>query len=128
LVEAVSFLAAARLAVKTVPFKYIAKYLGTHMAESAHLVNDLVDSRARQVGWAVRTIARRTPWKSNCLAQAIAAKRMLDHRRIPSTLYLGVQKDELDVLSAHAWLRCGEQILTGGSSSGITHTIVSKFA
>lgn len=40
---------------------------------------------------------------------------MLKRRKIPSTLYLGLAKDEKkkDKLRAHAWLRCGSVILAG---------------
>jgi len=40
---------------------------------------------------------------------------MLSRRGISATLYLGVARDENDpgAMAAHAWLRCGEVILTG---------------
>jgi hypothetical protein len=43
---------------------------------------------------------------------------MLKRRRIGATLYLGVAKDltKPQQLAAHAWLRCGDIILTGGAN------------
>ena len=98
------------------------------MSESDRVWDLSIDSRAYRIGWAVRTMARRTPWNSNCLAQAIAAKRMLRRRRIACTLYLGLAKDAKDELAAHAWLRCGNRILTGGRSSQWQYTVVSTFS
>jgi len=51
---------------------------------------------------------------------------MLRRRRLVSTLYLGVAKDENGSLSAHAWLRCGRRILTGDSGAE-QFKIISSF-
>ncbi|MBU0493234.1 MAG: lasso peptide biosynthesis B2 protein [Chloroflexi bacterium] len=127
LLEALFWLVAARLVVLLIPFRYIAPLLGSHMAMSPTALLPEQAARSRQVGWAVRAVARRTPWDSNCLAQAIAGKMMLRRRGIASTLYLGVAKDEDKDLAAHAWLRSGDQILTGGSAQE-RFTVLSTFA
>ena len=98
------------------------------MSESDRGGDLAVDSRAYRIGWAVRTMSRRTPWNSNCLAQAIAAKRMLRRRGTACTLYLGLAKDAHDELAAHAWLRCGNRVLTGGRLSQRQYTVVSTFS
>jgi len=115
LLEALLRLGIARATVLTRPFNRIAPSLGVHMAAADPERTECRQAQARQVGWAVRAMARRTPWESNCLAQGIAAKRMLQRRAIPSTLYLGVTRDAEDPthLDAHAWLQCGDEILTG---------------
>jgi hypothetical protein len=38
---------------------------------------------------------------------------MLGRRNVQSTLYLGLAKDEKDQMVAHAWVRCGNKIVTG---------------
>jgi hypothetical protein len=58
--------------------------------------------------------------------QAIAAKLMLKRRGIPSTLHLGVAKED-NRFMAHAWLRSGSIILTGGAGRE-RFTIISTFA
>lgn len=126
LLEALFWLVAARLTVLIIPFRYIALLLGDHMAMSPTESFPEQAARSRQVGWAVRAVAHHTPWDSNCLAQAIAGKMMLRRRGIVSTLYLGVVKDEGKDLAAHAWLRSGDQILTGGGNSRFT--VLSTFA
>jgi hypothetical protein len=125
--EAWLWLGLARSLVLAVPFKYIAPYLGTHGAESSLILSEETATVAGHVSRAVRSAARNTPWNSNCLAQAIAAKRMLQHRSINSTLYLGVKKDDAGNLAAHAWVRCGEFWLTGGRGE-LEYTVVSTFA
>jgi len=34
-------------------------------------------------------------------------------RKLPSTIYFGLSKNEKDNLIAHAWLRLGSRIITG---------------
>lgn len=127
LLEATFWLAVTRLALLTVPFRRIAPRLGTLQHESAAAVPTPMVQSASRIGWAVRAMARRTPWESACLTQAISAKAMLRRRRIQSTLYLGVAKNKSQPMQAHAWLRCGTAILTGAAGHE-QFTILSSFA
>ncbi len=56
---------------------------------------------------------RYVSWRSKCYEQAIAAKMILRGYGLESTLYYGVAKDAGGQLLAHAWLRCGDYIVTG---------------
>jgi hypothetical protein len=125
LVEAGGWLAVARAAVLVVPFRHLAPHLGESMAETPTRAL-ATRERANRVGWAVRAASRATPWKTPCLAEAIAGQRMLRRRHIPSTIYLGLSKDG-EILTAHAWLRCGARVLTGKSERG-QFTAVASFA
>lgn len=127
LLEATFWLALARLALLTVPFRRIAPLLGTLQLESEAAVPAKTVRHANRIGWSVRTMARRTPWESACLTQAISAKAMLRRRRIHSTLYLGLAKNQSQAMKAHAWLRCGAAILTGEAGHE-QFTILSSFA
>jgi hypothetical protein len=60
------------------------------------------------------------------LVQALAAKIMLTRRGICSTLYLGAAKAG-EGLAAHAWLRSGSVIVTGGPGRE-RFTVISTFA
>lgn len=126
--EAALSLAFARAAVLVRPFNRIAPSLTKQLAAASTTPTQSAQRkaeqhRASQIGWVVRTVGKRTPWKSNCLAQAIAAKRMLQRRQIASTLFLGVAKEAAQQpstapeptaeLTAHAWLMCGGDVLTG---------------
>jgi len=129
LLEAFALLAVARLMVLILPFKWLAVSLGRHMNESGTHVapSDLLI--ARMAGQAVRSAANNTPWESVCLPQAVAAQWMLKRRHIAATLYLGVAKNEnkTENLAAHAWLRCGDIILTGVAGHR-QFTVVATFA
>lgn len=127
LIEALLWLVLARLAILALPFRWIAPHLGQHMAESAPTEAPEQADRLRRIAGAITAASRRTPWQSACLAQAMAGKMMLRRRGLHSTLYLGVVGDEDRGLSAHAWLRSGDVILTGARGME-RYTVVSTFA
>lgn len=116
LLEAVLWLGLLRAAVLLLPFRRIIRLLGLRSGTEAVTVDPVHFVKAVRIGWAVRAAAARTPWESACLVQALAGLAMLYRRGLPGTLYLGVAKnrDTPDRVAAHAWLRCGEFILTGG--------------
>ena len=127
LAEAGGLLVVARLVVWFVPFRSLATRLGEEMAESPAADTEAQRAAALPIGWAVRTLGRRLPWMSQCLVQAVAATWMLQHRRIPSTLYFGLAKDSDGKLQAHAWVRSGEKILTGAQGHH-DYRVVATFA
>jgi hypothetical protein len=129
LLEAFALLGVARLLVISIPFRWFAFSLGRHMNESCLRIDPSDLPVARMVGWAVCSAVRNIPWQSVCLPQAVAAQWMLKRRRIPGTLYLGVAKDETreEEFAAHAWLRCGDAILTGAAGHE-RFTVVATFA
>lgn len=86
---------------------------------------------ARSVGWAVRTAAKFTPWESGCLVQVLAAQRMLQKRGIAGVFYLGAahneEQDASRDFSAHAWLKCADDFITGEPGHQ-RYTVVSSFS
>lgn len=125
LIEVILLLGAVRLALLTIPFRYLAKFLGRNFRESS-AEESLHKAEIERMRWAIRTMSDHTPWKSKCLVQAITGKILLRQCGLDNTLYLGLAKDEADAMIAHAWLRCGQEVVTGGS--GGTYTVVAKFA
>ncbi|MDR3287863.1 MAG: lasso peptide biosynthesis B2 protein [Peptococcaceae bacterium] len=109
-------LGAVRLTLLVVPFKHIAARLGEKMGESPDAESWPAGRKAARIGWAVGKMSRYTPWESKCLVQAVTAHLLLRLFGLSYTLYLGLglEKDEDGKLSAHAWLRCGDLIITGG--------------
>jgi len=125
--EATFWLGISRLAILILPFRWIAPFLGQHMASSDE--NDKSSGRQAviPVSRAILNMSRHLPWECKCLAQAISGKMMLQRRQISSTLYLGVSKKEDGDLYAHAWLRAGNIIILGGG--GLERfAVVSTFA
>jgi hypothetical protein len=129
LLEAFVLLGVARLGVLILPFRWLAKSWGHHMKQADAPLPPAKMKLARMIGGAVRSTANYTPWESVCLPQAVAAKWMLKRRHIPVTLFLGVMKDETkqEKLAAHAWVRCGQIILTGAKGHR-QYTVVSTFS
>ncbi len=68
-----------------------------------------------QVAWAITAVASRVPWRSDCLVQAMAARRWLSSHGLPSQLRLGVGRNEHGAMSAHAWLLHENTPVTGGT-------------
>src|SRR5690242_4732995 len=117
LIEAVFWLAFARIALIAVPFRHLAPRFGT-----VHKPGDAAakpptsageTELAREVSWAVTRAARYVPFRAVCLPQAIAAKAMLDRRRVASVMHFGVATKSDGPLDAHAWLDAGPVEVTG---------------
>lgn len=124
-VEAFFLTGLMRAKILKVPFNKLKKELGTYNTESA---DDVVldDYKiAKIVRDVVVTISKFTPWESLCLVQAMTVQRMLKKRGISTTIYLGVNKENKNMV-AHAWIRCGQMFVTGGDGSG--YATVAKFS
>src|SRR3954468_22981621 len=83
LVEAVLWLAVARLSVLFIPLRLLSSRLGRRGGESSMEAHS--DASARilaQIMWSLQAISRRLPWRCACMEQGIAAKMMLRRRRI----------------------------------------------
>jgi hypothetical protein len=117
-----------RLTIR-LPFRTVSRVIGLHRGETPGEVAPETVARAAAVGWAVRAAASYTPWESTCLVQALAATMLLRLRGIDCTLYLGVARDRVtpEAITAHAWLRCGELLLTGAAERE-RYTPVASFA
>ncbi|WP_036711165.1 lasso peptide biosynthesis B2 protein [Paenibacillus pinihumi] len=126
LLEAFLYLGWARI-LKALPFSKVAPTLGQHMAETTEQPNHVHAPMIKQVSFAVQFMSRHTWWESQCMVKAIAAMRMLERRKIESTLYMGMGRDEKGKLVAHAWLRSGPFYITGAEGRE-RYTCVAMFA
>jgi hypothetical protein len=108
--EAIILLALARMAVLTVPFRFIAAWAG-RVPDTGAADPELL----ARVRTAVTTAARNVPWNAVCLPQAMAAKAMLARRGQGSAFHLGATLDDKSKLSAHAWLVVGDTIVVGAA-------------
>ncbi len=126
LIEAVVGLAFARFSLAALPFRWILRLLDDHGTQP-HPKTEMQDADvADRVRWAVDTAKRQVPWHSTCLAEAIAGKLMLKRRRLSSTLYLGVTKDEDHKLAYHAWLISGDTTVAGDHMNK-SYTVIATF-
>jgi hypothetical protein len=113
LIEASLCLGIARLAIKFLPFRWIKRGWGESQAAPPEKPDATPPELLERISRAVAKASRHLPWDCACLAQAMAAKAMLKRRGIPSTLCLGLTTDGEARVRGHAWLKCGEQVLTG---------------
>jgi len=134
LLGAVTWLGLTRAAMVLLPFRWVTALLGLAPGESPIALEPATVCRAERIGWAMRVVAARAPWMSTCLCQALAGLVLLRQLGIPGTLYLGIAKGENTTEKmadqswvAHAWLRCGENILTGASGHE-QFTVIATFA
>lgn len=142
--EAVLALLHAR-AVTLLPPRLYARHLGAALAGGPQdLPRDLpegAERQAREIGRMVERVAAALPLlRLVCLQQAIAARRMLARRGIPSVLHLGMVRDPEARAAAragprrgpgagdaaHAWLRCGAVAVTGGEDVA-RYAVVGRF-
>jgi hypothetical protein len=100
----------------------LSRRLGVRMGETPAAVE--LNPKSHDVAWGIGAAARRVPWRSKCLEQAIAAKMMLRRRGVHSTLYLGVTREPT---GAHAWVRVGGWNVTGGQDVS-RYAVVASFA
>lgn len=68
----------------------------------------------------------RSPWRTKCFEQALAARMMLMRRGIAATIYFGVLKKPDNKMEAHAWLKCRDIVVTGWKKMD-SYTVVAQF-
>jgi len=109
LLGAAGWLAVARVWLLVLPFRELAGRLGTR-AESVEADPEWLE----RIGRAVGAAAAHVPWRSDCFPQSIAAHQLLKHRGYASTIHLGVERGGEGELRGHAWVTCGQVMVTGG--------------
>ena len=116
-VEAVLYLALARLGLLALPFPALARRIGTftppQTAETVALHRPDAADIARNVGWAVTRAARYLPFRAVCLPQALAARHMLRRRGVASVLHFGAIDGATAGIRTHAWLDAAGVEVTG---------------
>lgn len=125
--EAFLFLTLATLARRLSPFRLLALTLGESQRDLPEAQHPSAANLALRVSRGLQSTAGRLPWHTTCLERAIAAKWMLSRRQVPSTLYLGARRSGPG-LTAHAWLRSGPAIVTGGIEESAQYLPIAWFS
>lgn len=76
-----------------------------------------------RVAWAIPRVAARLPWRTDCLVQAMAARRWLARAGIATELWIGSRTDQIPGFEAHAWLCLDGAAITGGDITGFVPLI-----
>lgn len=124
--EAFALLAWARTR-KIKAFIKVAPSLGKYMEETTFEIIESERQTIKNVADAIEHMSGYTFWESQCLVRAIAGMKMLERRKIDSTLYLGTAREKDGTLVAHAWLRSGPFYISGAEEMK-RFTVVSMFA
>lgn len=123
-IQAYFYTAYYRYCIKHKDNAQIETLMGIRGEESPLEVDIKQLKMAKRIGTCVERVAAHTPWESLCLVRAYTARKLLEQRKIPATLYLGVGKQDGKMV-AHAWLRVGKLYVTGGNGAG--YACVAKF-
>ena len=111
LLHATLWLALARIMLLVMPFRKLAALLSRgENAEGSAPDPELL----ARIGNAVGAAAGNVPWRSDCFPQSIAGWMLLKHHGYSSTIHLGVERVGDGELEGHAWLTCGDAVVTGG--------------
>ena len=112
LLRATGWLAIARIMLVAMSFERLsARLSATSNATEIEPDQDLL----QRIGFAVSAAANNVPWRSDCFPQTIAARMLLKRYGYASTIHFGVERVGEDVLNGHAWLTCGETVVTGAA-------------
>lgn len=136
LLEAISCLILARLALRVIPFRWLTSYF-TRPAErpeasyarresiwkaslsksyTPHKEKITDDERKRlreETQWLISEAAWFLPGETACFARAIAAQSILRRLGIGTTMYYGAATRLPDGLTAHVWLQDGAEGVIG---------------
>jgi len=75
------------------------------------------------IAYTIPRAAHRMPFRADCMVQALAAQNWLAARGIGSAIVIGAERPEDKPFAAHAWLTCGQRVVTGGEIGRYTELI-----
>jgi len=105
--EAIVAVTLAQSAVACLPIRWVLRARSNRSVEAEPSTND--QDEAKRIAHAMGRVERRLPWRSPCLARALAARFMLRRRGVASVLHFGVVLSQGPdrSMTAHAWLTVG---------------------
>ena len=111
LLRATAWLAIARIMLVVMPFRHLSARLS---ATSNSSQNEPDQNLLQRIAFAISAAANNVPWRSDCFPQTIAARMLLKRFGYATTIHFGVDRVGEEGLEGHAWLTCGETVVTGG--------------
>ena len=95
------------LLMRIIPFRWIPKLFSGKVQGKGGPWN-IEPGTLNLIKAAIQRSSPYSPWKNKCLVQSLAARRMLNRRKIKSQISLGVAKGRNGQMIAHAWLKVGD--------------------
>lgn len=114
-IEAIAISVVVRFTLSFLPASFRIWWMGKPVTAD-HTPNEVSSElyvELLKVKIAVARCNRYAPWNTECLTQALTAKRMLEKRNITSLLVIGFRKDADGEIAGHAWLKVGDNFITG---------------
>lgn len=112
-----------------------------HLEDNPVAADHEQQERASTIGHVVELTARVMPFRTVCLQQVIALRRMLRRRSIPATVYLGVMPgsqgdatkqvsftSDDPAMSAHAWVKSGDRVVNGRIADLNRYVVLGMFS
>ena len=75
------------------------------------------------IAYVLPRVARIMPFRSDCLVQALAGQDWLASEGIGSEIVIGVERPDNGPFGAHAWLKSGDCVVTGGKIDRYTEIL-----
>jgi hypothetical protein len=122
LIEAALWLLAARLALRVLPFRWLAKFF-ERPPKAPEVVGAERERLREEVRWAIHRATRQLPGKTVCFPRAITAQVMLRRRGMGTTLYYGAAKVPGQGLMTHVWVQDGNEGVIGHLMARGYHTL-----
>lgn len=110
--EALFLILFFRIGMFIIPFRFIIPFLNKPGKEK----KGNVQFQLVEIKWVLQAVKRKLPLVTNCWSLGAAGMILLKKRGIPSELYLGVLKLPSGEMKAHAWLKQGDLVVSGGKN------------
>lgn len=110
--EALFWILLFRIGMFIIPFRFMIPFLNKPGKEKKG--NDQL--QLVEIKWVLQAVERKFPQVTNCWSLSAAGMILLKKRGIPSELYFGVLKLPTGEMKAHAWLKQGDLVVSGGKN------------
>lgn len=105
----------ARIQFARLPIKVIFGKLG-FAPQGSDLLTEDQQIIAVRISKSVRLAAANLPWRTDCIIQAMAAQHLLKRHEIKSSGFVGINRSNDNLATAHMWLKTGDIFITGQTS------------
>lgn len=123
LLETLVHLVAARLALRVLPFRWLAWWF-QRPTRQPELTGEARQTAIQKVRRAIHDTNRWLGLKAVCFPRSIAAQTMLRRRGVSTTLYYGAATlPDQGTLMAHVWLQDGDQGIVAHENSSQFHIL-----
>lgn len=128
-IEVLLWLLLAKVFLRFIPFQYFRSLLGQPNKGNNHapLLAEHSSVKLKKIRFFFSLAGKQFNCFTNCYAQAIAAKQLMRIRGWQTSLQIGVYQCPTGKLPGHAWLSCGDLVITGDHQLE-RYQVIAQFA